>query len=77
MLTKFRLVKTDGLKGLFLKGRFIAFDKIDDTLAEQLIGKTHVLERVSATIPVPAGELPVATAAVEQPATSRGRRNNE
>ena len=45
-LTKFKLVNTKGLTGLFLKGRLIPFDKIDDTLAEQLIGKTHVLERI-------------------------------
>lgn len=48
MLKNFRLVKTDGLKGLFHKGRLIPFDKIDDTLAAQLYGKTHVLERVEA-----------------------------
>lgn len=49
MLNNFKLVKTDGLTGLRYKGRTIPFDKIDDTLAEQLIGKTHVLERVAAS----------------------------
>jgi hypothetical protein len=49
MLTKFKLVKTEGLKGLMVKGRFIPFDRIDDTMAEQLIGKTHVLERLPGT----------------------------
>ena len=45
-LNNFNLVRTEGLKGLMLKGRLIPFDKIDDTLAETLIGKTHVLERL-------------------------------
>jgi len=45
----FKLVNTDGLTGVFHKGRKIPFDKIDDTLAEQLYGKTHVLERVSSS----------------------------
>lgn len=45
-MKNFRLVNTEGLTGLFHKGRLIPFAKIDDTLAEQLIGKTHVLERV-------------------------------
>jgi hypothetical protein len=48
MLKNFNLVNTDGLTGLFHKGRTIPFDKIDDTMAEQLIGKTHVLERIKA-----------------------------
>lgn len=47
MLTKFKLVNTEGLSGLMYQGRLIPFDKIDDTRAEQLIGKTHVLERVT------------------------------
>ena len=55
MLTKFKLVNHEKLKGLFFKGSFIAFDRIDDTLAEQLMGKTHVLERLA--------EVPAATAA--------------
>lgn len=45
MLTKFDLVNTDGLKGLSYDGDFISFDKITDELAEQLVGKTHVLKR--------------------------------
>ena len=45
MLTKFDLVNTDGLKGLSYKGDFVPFDKIDDKLAEELEGKTHVLKR--------------------------------
>jgi hypothetical protein len=57
MLKKFKLVRTEGLKGLMVRGRFIPFDKIDDTMAEQLFGKTHVLER-----------LPEAEPAAEQPA---------
>lgn len=46
-LTRFKLVNTEGLSGLMYQGRLIPFDKIDDTRAEQLIGKTHVLERLS------------------------------
>ena len=53
-LTKFKLVNTDGLSGLYYKGRLVPFDKIDDALAEELAGKTHVLERVGE---VPAAEL--------------------
>ncbi|MVN79319.1 hypothetical protein GO988_23550 [Hymenobacter sp. HMF4947] len=54
-LTKFKLVNTEGLTGLQYKGKKIPFDKIDDELAETLIKKTHVLERVApepATVPV-------------------------
>lgn len=51
MLTKFKLVNTDGLKGLYFKGKNIPFDKIDDATAEQLVGKTHVLERLMAAPP--------------------------
>ena len=47
-LTKFDLINTDGLKGLNYKGDFIPFDKITDELAEELVGKTHVLKRKSA-----------------------------
>ena len=65
MLKNFRLVNTDGLKGLFIKGRLIPFDKIDDTMAEQLIGKTHVLERLPDNAPAPALTPQLALAAVE------------
>ncbi|MGI4871236.1 MAG: hypothetical protein ACRYFX_08670 [Janthinobacterium lividum] len=51
MLTKFKLVNTEGLKGLYYKGRLVPFDKIDDTLAQELVGKTHVLERLAAAPP--------------------------
>lgn len=44
-LTKFDLVNTEGLKGLHYKGDFLAFDQITDELAEELMGKTHVLQR--------------------------------
>ena len=47
-LTKFDLVNTNGLKGLSYKGDFIPFDKIDDQLAEELEGKTHVLKKRTA-----------------------------
>jgi len=47
LLTKFKLVNTEGLTGLHYKGKTISLDKIDDKLAEELVGKTHVLERLS------------------------------
>ncbi|GEM_PF-2316824 len=78
-LKKFKLVNTSGLKGLYYKGDFLPFEAIDDTLAEQLIGKTHVLERLpeAATAPV---QLALAEAAPAEEAaastTGRGRRSN-
>jgi hypothetical protein len=63
-LTKFKLVNHEGLSGLNYKGKTISFDKIDDKLAEELIGKTHVLERLPNTEPAPTSEalvLPEAT----------------
>jgi hypothetical protein len=47
-LTRYKLVGHEKLKGLQFKGDFIPFDKIDDTLADKLYGKTHVLERLEA-----------------------------
>lgn len=79
MLKNFRLKNTEGLNGLFHKGRLIPLDKIDDTLAEQLYGKTHVLERVEAA-PAAAqqqAQLPATTepaaAEAEAPATKPKR----
>ena len=75
MLKNFRLVNTQGLTGVFHKGRTIPFAKIDDALAEQLIGKTHVLERVAAPAAEPV-QLPAAepaTSETEAPAASRRR----
>jgi len=63
-LTKFKLVNHEGMSGLHFKGRTIAFEKIDDTMAEELIGKTHVLERLPGTEPAATSEalaLPEAT----------------
>ena len=60
LLAKFDLVNTKGLRGLDYQGRFIPFEKIDDTLAEELEGKTHVLKRKS----------PKATAAALSAATA-------
>jgi hypothetical protein len=76
MLKNFNLVNTEGLKGLFHKGRLIPFDKIDDTMAEQLIGKTHVLERVETSVPGPQAQLPATTepAAAEAEAPAAGRK---
>lgn len=62
MLKNFRLVHTDGLTGVFHKGRTIPFDKIDDKLAETLYGKTHVLERIE---PAPTGPAPAVLALAE------------
>ena len=45
MLSQYDLVNTKGLRGLDYQGRFIPFDKIDDKLADELVGKTHVLKR--------------------------------
>ncbi len=67
MLKKFKLVNTQGLSGVFYKGRNIPFDRIDDTLAEQLIGKTHVLERVA-----PTDTTPVVLALAESAAEASG-----
>ncbi|MDB5270241.1 MAG: hypothetical protein JWP58_3281 [Hymenobacter sp.] len=79
-LTRYKLVNTEGLKGLFYKGDTIPFDKIDDTLADELVGKTHVLERIApaTTAPDVVPTLPAAEAEAESaeevaPATS-GRR---
>ncbi len=62
MLKKFKLVNTGDLKGLFYQGRTIPFDRIDDALAAQLYGKTHVLERVEAE---PTGTTPAVLALAE------------
>ena len=60
MLSKFKLVGTEGLKGLNYKGDQIEFAQIDDKLAEELYGKTHVLQRVedvpSAQLALEAGD---------------------
>jgi hypothetical protein len=50
-LTKFKLVNTEGLSGLNYKGRTIPFDKLTDQQAEELLTKTHVLERLPGTEP--------------------------
>lgn len=71
MLKNFRLVHTDGMSGVFYKGRTIPFDKIDDKLAEELVGKTHMLERVG-EVPAPA---PVALALPE--ATTSDKKKDE
>lgn len=78
MLTKFNLIRIEGLKGLMVKGRFIPFERIDDTLAETLIGKTHVLERKPeaepATAPVVLALAEPAAEAEAPAATSRRAR---
>jgi hypothetical protein len=76
MLKNFNLVNTEGLTGVFHKGRTVPFNKIDDALAEQLYGKTHVLERVTAPVSEPAqvsaAPEPAASEA-EAPSTNRRR----
>ena len=76
MLTKFKLVRTEGLKGLMVKGRFIPFERIDDTMAEQLIKQTHVLERLPEAEPATAPvilALAEPAAEAEAPATTSRR----
>lgn len=76
MLTKFKLVRTEGLKGLMVKGRFIPFDKIDDTMAEQLISQTHVLERLSQAASATTDAAGETANAEETPAINRPRRTS-
>jgi hypothetical protein len=71
-LTKFKLVGHEKLKGLNYKGDFIPFDRIDDKLAEQLFGKTHVLERVE-EVPAPFAVALAEPVAEEAPAARRTR----
>lgn len=82
-LKNFKLVHTDGLQGITFQGDFIPFDKIDDTRAELLVGKTHVLERVTdapATVPaqlaLAEATEPTSPAAEEATAPSTSRRRN-
>lgn len=42
-LSNYDLANTDGLKGVDFEGTFYALDKIDDTVAARLFGKTHIL----------------------------------
>lgn len=75
-LTKFKLVGHEKLKGLNYKGDFLAFDRIDDELAEKLFGKTHVLERVGeapATAPV-ALALAEPTTEADAPTTTKPKK---
>jgi hypothetical protein len=69
-LTKFKLVGHEKLKGLNYKGNVIPFDKIDDTLAEELFGKTHVLERVGEAPATVLVQLALAESAAETEAPS-------
>ena len=48
MLTKYELVNTKGLKGVYFEGRTIPLDRITDELAERMEGKTHILKKKSA-----------------------------
>jgi len=76
MLTKFRLVNCEKIKALHIKGDTIPLDRIDDALAEKLIGKTHVLERVADVAPASvAVAVAEAAPAEEAPATSSRRKN--
>jgi hypothetical protein len=71
-LTKFKLVNHEGMTGVNFNGRTIPLERIDDTLAEKLIGKTHVLERLAepATTPV-VSALAEPAAEAEAPAKSK------
>jgi hypothetical protein len=74
-LTKFKLVNHEGMTGLNFNGRTIPLERIDDTLAEKLIGKTHVLERLAepATAPVVLA-LAEPTAEAEAPAATKSKK---
>jgi len=77
MLTRFKLVNTTGLKALNFGGDTIPLDQIDDALAEKLIDKTHVLERVALTTAPAVAQLPQLaseTPAAEVEAPSPGRK---
>lgn len=73
MLNNFKLINTEGLTGLNYKGRNIPFDRIDDKLAEELIGKTHVLERVGAAPATAPVVLALAEPEADAPATGKGK----
>jgi hypothetical protein len=64
-LTRYKLVGHEKLKGLNYKGDNISFDKIDDTLADKLYGKTHVLVRLEEGEVATAEAAPAAEAAAE------------
>lgn len=78
-LTRYKLV--GDTNAVFFKGDTIPVEKIDDTLADKLFGKTHVLERIS---PEPTPAVAVvqlalaseATGEAETPATGRKRVSN-
>ena len=75
-LTKFKLVNHEGMTGLNYKGRTIPFDRLTDQQAEELLTKTHVLERLPGTEPATAPVvLALAEPAAEEeaPATTSRR----
>jgi hypothetical protein len=75
-LTKFKLVNHEGMSGLHYKGRTIPFERLDDKMAEELINKTHVLERLPDTEPATAPvvlALAEPTAEAEAPAATSRR----
>ena len=73
LLTKYELVNTKGLRGLDYQGRFIPFDKIDDKMADELVGKTHVLKLKEGQAPAPAAVATTEPTTEEAPATTQKR----
>ncbi|WP_375418133.1 hypothetical protein [uncultured Hymenobacter sp.] len=43
-LSKYELVNTSGLSGINFNGDFVKLADITDEMAEQLVGKTHILK---------------------------------
>ncbi|MCC2546423.1 hypothetical protein LJY25_08200 [Hymenobacter sp. BT175] len=49
MLQKYRIVNAEGLRAVDYEGTEYPIDQIDDTIAEKLYGRTHIIEKVPAT----------------------------
>jgi hypothetical protein len=74
-LTKYKLVNHEGMTGVNFNGRTIPLERIDDTLAEKLYGKTHVLERLPEAEPATASVvLALAEPEAEAPATAKAKK---
>jgi hypothetical protein len=71
MLKDFQLVNTDGLGSINYKGTDYPINQIDDTIAAQLYGKTHIIQKVAG--PVAAVPALVAPEDDSAPAVTKGR----
>jgi hypothetical protein len=74
-LPKFKLVNIQGLKGLSINGDYTPFERIDDELAEKLLGKTHVFERVAEAPMAATVAVAEATSTEESPDSVRKARS--